>query len=236
MQRSSAARNLAFLLVLGSGLLGGCATSLHRPAPGPKAIVTLEQADTDPNSWSGIITAADAQRLMHADAAWATGLKEAQPHHAADIAREGPLLDPAGGLPRPTPPPGTYRCRVVALGSGALHRGRAFQQFKPFTCFVVVEDKLLVFMKATGTQLPGGRLWEDGDKRLVFLGAMADKPGAAAPAYGTDPRRDRAGIVERVGDFRWRMVTPWVDHGPTVEVMELVPDTPPAPPPAATTP
>lgn len=230
MPGRSAARILGGLVMILGATLGGC---VQKVRPVSTATVTLEAPTIDPATWSAIIKPVDATKIKGIDIAWMSALNEARPRNAQAIEKEGPLLDPAGALARPTPPPGTYRCRVVSLGSGATHRQKPFAQFKPFTCFVVVEDKLLVFMKATGTQLPGGRLWDDGDKRLVFLGAMAPRPGAAAPGYGSDHRQDRVAVVERVADFRWRMVTPWVTNGPTLEVMELVPDTPPAPLPLA---
>ncbi|MEP6784857.1 MAG: DUF4893 domain-containing protein [Sphingomonadales bacterium] len=214
---------LVFALVV-----GGC-TQRHVTSAASHSVV--EVSPVDPNSWAAIATDDDADRLKRLDAAWASALAEARPRNATAITREGALLDPAGALTRAAPSPGQYRCRVVALGRGTDRRGPVFRAFKPQTCFVQAEEKLFVLMKATGTTLPGGRLWEDGDKRMIFLGAMADKPGAAAPAYGSDPRRDRAGVFERVGDFRWRLVTPWQVDGPTLEVMELVPETPPPPPP-----
>ena len=187
------------------------------------------------SEWAGmeetlylLASPANAKHLI--DVAWADGLKESRARrHGGDIDKEGPLLDPAGALPRPALPPGTYRCRVIKLGFGNSGRGNAFQTFKPFTCFVSVEESLLVFIKATGSDLPAGRLWDDGDTRLVFLGATAAKPGVPAPAYGTQPQRDRSGVIERVGDFRWRLVSPWQSKDARIEVMELVPDTPAVP-------
>jgi hypothetical protein len=208
-------------------LSGGCA---HKRKPAPTASIVIEKPTVDPNSWQAIGVPDDADRIARIDAAWTSALAEARVRSGAEIKREGALLDPAGALTRVAPSPGQYRCRVITLGAGARHRGRSFQSFPPQTCFVQAEEKLLVLMKATGSTLPGGRLWEDGDKRMIFFGAMADKPGAGAPAYGSDPRRDRAGVLERVGDFRWRLVTPWQANGPTLEVMELVPEAlPPLP-------
>lgn len=209
--------------------LVGC---VHTPAT--KAIGgTVEQAAVaDPQGlstdWKQIATSTDLDRIARIDNAWSEGLTEARARrHGTEIDKEGPLLAPAGALPRPAVPPGTYRCRVIKLGFGANGRGRAYQSFKPFTCFVSVEDQLLVFIKATGSDLPAGRLWEDGETRLIFLGATAARTGIPAPAYSTQPARDRSGVIERVGDFRWRLVSPWQSKDARIEVMELVPDTPP---------
>lgn len=222
------------VFLVASALLTGCA-SRHVPPIGPvtsDGTGVMSEPPVDPNSWKALATPDDEDRLRRIDGAWTAALAEARPRNRAAITREGALLEPAGGLTRAAPSPGQYRCRVITLGRGTRHHTPVFQTFKPQTCFVQAEEKLLVLMKATGSSLPGGRLWDDGDKRLVFLGAMAPKPGAGAPAYGSDARGDRAGILERVGDFRWRLVTPWQADGPTIEVMELVPEAlPPVPAP-----
>lgn len=214
-------------------VLAACAQT-----PAPKVTTALVEVAAPaepqglPSDWKSIATKTDLDRIERIGAAWAQGLREARAgSFGAEIDKEGPLLDPAAALPRPAPPPGTYRCRIVKLGFGDMERDRALQTFKPFTCFVSVEDALLVFIKANGTDLPAGRLWEDGETRLVFLGAMAPQQGLPAPAYSTEPSRDRSGVVERVGDFRWRLVSPWQSKDARIEVMELVPDTPAPQPP-----
>lgn len=214
--------------------LVACAdTPVVQGATAAAQVAPLAEAPALPSDWKAIATKADLDRIERIGAAWAEGLNEARAaDFGAEIDKEGPLLDPAGALPRPAPPPGTYRCRIVKLGFGDVEADRAFQTFKPFTCFVSVEDALLVFIKANGTDLPAGRLWDDGDARLVFLGAMAPREGEPAPAYSTEPLRDRSGVVERVGDFRWRLVSPWQSKDARIEVMELVPDTPAPQPPA----
>ena len=219
--------------VMVAAALSGCART-----PSPRALgATVEVAPSPapdpsalPSDWKQVATKTDLDRIGGIDAAWSAGLKEARARrHGAAIEKEGPLLDPAAALPRPALVPGTYRCRIIKLGQGASGRGPAFQAFKPFVCFVSVEQALLVFIKATGSDLPAGRLWDDGETRLVFLGATASRLGQPAPAYSTVPSRDRSGVVERVGDFRWRLVTPWQSKDARIEVMELVPDTPPPP-------
>ena len=220
-------------IVLLTGLAACARTTPPQPTRATVEVASAPESQGVPTDWKQVATKHDLDRIGQIDSAWAMGLAEAKGRrHTVEINSEGPLLDPAAALARPAPPPGTYRCRIIKLGFGSSGRGRAFQTFKPFTCFVSVEDLLLVFIKATGSDLPAGRLWEDGDRRLVFLGAIAAKLGIAAPAYSADPSRDRSGVVERVGDFRWRLVTPWQSKDARIEVMELVPDTPPPPAPA----
>ena len=134
---------------------------------------------------------------------------------------EGPLLQPQAGLPRATPPPGPYRCRLLRFGGR-----RAFTVYPSYFCDVVVEDELLSLTKQDGSERPGGYLWPDGDGRLIFLGAVALGAEPVPPAYGEDRGRDLIGLVERVGPFHYRLVMPWPPSGASLDILELVPFVP----------
>jgi hypothetical protein len=140
---------------------------------------------------------------------------------AVQIRAEGALLDRGATLARAALPPGSYRCRLLRLGGR-----RGLTVFPSYFCHVGVEGELLSFTKQTGSERPGGYLWSDGDRRMVFLGALAAPGQSAPPAYGEDPASDVAGIVERVGDFRYRLVMPRPSGGAIIDVLELVPALP----------
>jgi hypothetical protein len=209
-------------------LTTGCAgKALPPPVPTGTTVTVETPSDGLPNDWKSVAFPTDASWIALNGAAWNAALVEARAKRFDKaIADEGPLLDPAAAQARPAPPPGRYRCRVFKLGLSANGKGVGFARFKPFYCFVAVEEKLLTFTKATGTQRPGGRLWDDGDLRMVFLGGVARGSGDPA-AYGANPKQNLIGVLERVDDFRWRLVTPGQAGDARIEVMELVPDTPP---------
>ena len=168
-------------------------------------------------------TAADKDRLARLGLAWQEALDEAGKTNAADIRREGKLLLPRSALPRPDPTPGSYNCRLIKLGS-ATPKGKPYETFKPFFCYVEVEDNLLTIVKQTGSQRPAGRLWEDDElTRLVFLGSLALGDESTPVGYGDDPKRDMAGVLERIGPFRWRLVIPWPQSTSKLDVFELTP-------------
>ncbi len=206
-------------------LASACA---HTPMAVPVgASVTVIADDALPSDWKAIALPADLTRISLIEASWSAALREAQSRRFGKaVQAEGTLLEAKAALPRPAPPPGRYRCRIVKVGISASGRGIGFARFKPFYCFVQTEGALLTFTKGTGTQRPGGRLWDDGDARMIFLGGSAEGRGAITP-YGGDPRRNRAGVLERIGDFQWRLVFPGQASDAHIEVMELVPDTPP---------
>ena len=164
---------------------------------------------------------ADVARLRAVDIAWNEALERAlSAGFGRAIDLEGELLDPLAALPRAQLPPGPYRCRLVRLGAGR----RPFAAFPPFFCHVGAEEGgLSSFTKQTGSERPGGYLWPDGEDRMVFLGALAAAGEAGPPAYGDDPGRDRAGIVERIGPFRYRLVLPTPAGAGTIDIFELLP-------------
>ena len=127
------------------------------------------------------------------------------------------LLDPDLVLPRATPAPGGYRCRLVRLGATpARERARAREAF----CFVGVEGNRLSLTVETPARRLGGFLWETrGGQRLVFLGAEFAPRERTAPAYG-DPS-STAGIFERIGDFRYRLIVRGAVPE-TLDIWELV--------------
>jgi hypothetical protein len=204
-------------------LAAGCATKPKLP-PGVTPSVEVGpplKADV----WKGIATDADEDRIARIGLAWEEALADAKKSSSEEIRREGPLLLPRGALPRPAPTPGSYNCRLIKLGK-ATSKSKAYESFKPFFCYVEVENDLLTIVKQTGSQRPAGRLWEDDDStRLIFLGSLALGDEDVPRAYGDDPKRDMAGVFERIGPFRWRLVIPWPQSTSKLDVFELTPVT-----------
>ena len=202
---------------------GGCDSLGKKKPPPPRPVITAEpQSNSD--VWKQLATAADLSRIERLGLAWQEALADARrAGHNLDLRTEGKLLDPRGALPRPAPTPGSYNCRLVKLGRVGA-RGPAFERFKPFFCYVEVEGDLLTIVKQTGSQRPAGRLWEDDkDDRLIFLGSLALGNEQTPMAYGDDPKRDMAGVFERVGPFVWRLVIPWPQGNSKLDVFELTP-------------
>ena len=215
---------LGIAIVMGMLVLAelpGCTTK-PTPPPGVRPSVVVGPP-LKSDAWKAVATPADEDRLARLGLAWQEALDEAQRTNAADVRREGKLLLPRSSLPRPDPTPGSYNCRLIKLGK-ATTKSRAFETFKPFYCYVEVEDDLLTIVKQTGSQRPAGRLWEDDDStRLVFLGSLALGDETVPLAYGDDPKRDMAGVLERIGPFKWRLVIPWPQSTSKLDVFELTP-------------
>jgi len=200
--------------------LAGCTTGgeVERPRP----LITAEP-QTKADIWQGIATEADQNRISRLGLAWQEALQEAGRSNLKELEAEGPLLRPRAALPRPAPTPGSYYCRLIKLGR-TTDKAPAFEKFKPFFCYVEVEGDLLTIVKQTGSQRPAGRLWED-DKpdRLIFLGSLGLGDEEQPLAYAEDPKRDMAGVLERIEPFRWRLVIPWPQNSSKLDVFELKP-------------
>ena len=209
-----------FLTIVPILALAACSTAEQRPRLHP--VVTAEP-QIGGDVWQGVATEADKQRISRLGLAWQEALQEAQRGFGREVEAEGPLLRPRAALPRPAPTPGSYNCRLVKLGK-ATAKAVAFERFKPFFCYVEVEGDLLTIVKQTGSTRPAGRLWEDNDeRRLIFLGSLALGDEEQPIAYGENPKRDMAGIFERIAPFRWRLVIPWPQDGAKLNVFELTP-------------
>ena len=211
----------AALMTAASLLVGGCVLPKTQVAPvGASVTAVVSRSD----AWTGVASIADRNRINRTALAWQAGLAEAGARGFREAIRsEGKLLVSGGGLARPAPTPGSYSCRVVTLGRSAK-RGPAFERFKPFFCYVDVEGELFTIVKQTGSQRPAGRLWGDSvPTRLIFLGSLALGNEEEARAYGDDPRRDVAGVFERIAPFVWRLVIPFPQDGTKVQVFELTP-------------
>lgn len=183
----------------------------------------LAQAGDQALRWRDVATERDRERLREWRNSWIEALREARASgHGAELVREGALLQPDAALLSPTPPVGDYRCRTIKIGGqGDLLDFTAYSEFR---CRIRPErGGRLSFVKLTGSQRPIGTIYPDHVRRMIFLGSLQLGDERRSLRYGADPERDMAGIVERIGERRWRMVFPRPTFESIVDVIELVP-------------
>jgi Domain of unknown function (DUF4893) len=205
---------LPLLAMLATTGCGGEAPSVASAgsgsAPGPAAR----------DDWRRVATATDRDRLRRWRNAWMTALPKARAADPQGVAAQGALFDPDRTLPGEAPS-GAYRCRVFKLGS-QNNLVRDFTAYPAFDCRIDDEGRVRSFYKLTGSQRPVGLLFADGD-RTIFLGTLLLGDERAALQYGQDRDRDMAGVLERVGERRWRLVLPYPRFESVLDVIELVP-------------
>lgn len=173
-------------------------------------------------TWRSAATEDDRRRLRGWRQAWIEALDDARPAFASEIEAEGALLEPDAALSDPQPPPGEYRCRTIKIGSPS-DSDLTYIAYPAFRCRIAAEGGHLTFTKLTGSQRPIGRLFRDNDRRLVFLGTLQLGDERRSYGYGMDQERDLVGILERVGEQRWRLVFPYPHFESLVDVIELTP-------------
>ncbi len=189
----------------------------------PTGTISREDAIAD-GSWQSVATAADRGRIRDWWPAWQAALASARSGgHEAQIAAEGALLDPLAALPNPHLPPGAYNCRVIKLGTPS-GSALSYVAYPYFQCRVDAEQDMFSLTKLTGSQRQVGLIFDDSDRRKIFLGTLALGDEAAAMDYGVDQSRNLAGLVERIGPMRWRVVFPRPAFESIVDVMEMVPE------------
>jgi hypothetical protein len=191
-----------------------CQTVPAEKPPARQPRVVLEEAE----AWRSVASSRDVAALDGLQARWQQALTAGR---AAGLSRrigaEGELLAPGAQLARAAPAPGSYRCRYIRPG------GRKWVSSPTGFCYVGVESgQLSLATELRGLRL-GGYLWElKGGERLVFLGGAVPAGAKTASAYGENPSRDTAGMVERIGEFRYRLTLPEPAPGAGLTVVELI--------------
>lgn len=209
------------ILTLAATVLGlaACAAAPSAAADPSVAAPAKDNAGT----WRATATDQDKNRVRNWYSSWTAALADARAKGAgADIDREGALLQPSAALPNPHLPAGDYRCRTVKIGT----QGRstlAYVAYGWFQCRVASEQGLMSLTKLTGSQRPVGLIFPDSLNRQVFLGTLELGDETMPQSYGIDRMRDMAGLVERIGDNRWRLVLPAPAYESLLDVIELVP-------------
>ncbi len=209
-------RGTCIIGVLLGLLTGGCSGGAAVAASG-----TAAPAQPDGDDWRRVATPADRDRLRRWRDAWLAALPRARAADPAAITAQGTLFVPDAALAGGAPPAGRYRCRVFKLG-GAGSAMRDFTAYPAFDCMIRDEGSVRSFYKETGSQRPVGLLFPDGN-RTVFLGTLLLGDERAALQYGQDRDRDMAGVLERIGEKRWRLVLPYPRFESLLDVVELVP-------------
>lgn len=163
------------------------------------------------------MTAADKARLAAYSTTRAEAVAEAKsggsPADIADldeILAQQPLTFRDG-----FDPTGKWKCRTIKLG-GML----PLTIYDWFDCRVSDDGSGWYLVKTSGSQRTSGRFYDDGDERLVYLGALnysREKP----IDYGKDAERDQVAYVFRTGPQELRMEFPAPKFESKLDILEL---------------
>jgi hypothetical protein len=219
-----ARRAVACVSLLGFLALGACATPSYLAEPTPPPPPPAPDMSAVLKDWRGVIVPADRDRYSRRAEAWSHALDQARRQPGSgDLASLGNLIDPAAALPNSEPPMGNYRCRTIKLGSQGGDDGLGYVVYGWFGCRIDRTPEGLRLTKLTGSQRPEGLLYPEDGRHMVFLGGMALASEHLPPAYGRQEARNLVGMVERIGEARWRLVLPWPRNESNLDILELVP-------------
>jgi hypothetical protein len=173
--------------------------------------------------WQSVVTADDRRRLRNWRDAWMEALPKARAGGGGEeIGRDGALFEPDTALAQVAPPPGDYSCRTIKLGAagpGLLD----YVAYPAFRCRIRMRGSRLEFTKLTGSQRPVGTIFPENSRRMVFVGTLVLGDESRALRYGRDRERNLVGVLERIGERRWRIAFPYPHHESLLDVIELVP-------------
>ena len=163
------------------------------------------------------MTAADKARLAAYSTKRAEAIAEAKAGGSpADVAVLNTVLEKQSLSFRDGfDPTGKWKCRTIKLG-GML----PLTIYDWFDCRVSDDGSGWYLVKTSGSQRTSGRFYDDGDDRLVYLGALhysRDKP----IDYGKDTERDQVAYVFRTGPQELRMEFPAPKFESKLDILEL---------------
>ncbi|WP_274628501.1 DUF4893 domain-containing protein [Arvimicrobium flavum] len=110
---------------------------------------------------------------------------------------------------------GDWQCRTTKLGGLS-----PIVVYGWFRCRVTDDGSGWRLEKLSGSQRTIGRFFDDGDKRLVYLGSQF-VAGEKPKHYGAGPETDQAGYAFRTGAKEWRIEFPAPHYESRLDVLEF---------------
>jgi hypothetical protein len=162
-----------------------------------------------------LMTANDKQRL----AAYGETRKKAIAETRKGAANDVATLDQQLALPLRSfaglDLRGKWQCRTIKLGGiGDL------VIYDWFKCSVTDDGSGWRLEKLTGSQRTAGRFYDDGDKRMIYLGSLYIAGDQIKP-YGSGPETDQVGYAFRTGAKTWRIELPAPYYESTLDIVEF---------------
>lgn len=111
---------------------------------------------------------------------------------------------------------GRWQCRTTKVGGDLL----PFVAYDWFRCRVTDDGSGWKLEKISGSQRTTGRFYDDGDKRLIYLGSQY-VDGETAKPYGSGPETDQVGYAFRTGEKEWRIEFPAPYYESKLDILEF---------------
>lgn len=162
-----------------------------------------------------LMTSADKVRLRDYVKTREAALAEARGGDATDVAALDALLSKQPQSFAGFDLTGNWRCRTIK--AGGLSKLIIYGWFK---CRVTDDGSGWMLEKFTGSQRTKGRFYDDGDKRLIYLGSFSVNSDKPKP-YASGPETDQVGYAFRSGSNGWRIEFPAPYYESKLDILEL---------------
>ena len=110
---------------------------------------------------------------------------------------------------------GEWRCRTIK--AGGLSPLVVYGWFK---CRVSDDGSGWKLEKTSGSQRTTGRFYDDGEKRMIYLGSFY-VAGETPKPYGSGPESDQVGYAFRTGPAEWRIEFPAPQYESKLDILEF---------------
>ncbi|MCB1424633.1 MAG: DUF4893 domain-containing protein [Zhengella sp.] len=192
---------------------------MTRAAIASVVLMALAGSAGPANATGGIeslITDIDRQRLAAFDETRTRAIAVARARGApADIAQLDEILDGDPVSFSGADLTGNWQCRITKLDGPA-----ALVTYSWFRCRITESGAGLYLEKLTGSQRVTGHFFDDGDKRLIFLGAGHYSYEEPLP-YPQNNERDEVAFAFLLDDGRLRLEFPAPHLESRFDIMEL---------------
>ena len=162
-----------------------------------------------------LITPADKTRLEQYDATRKAALDEAKGGDATELAELEALLAKSLLSTPDFDLGGEWRCRTTKVGG--LSPLVVYGWFK---CRVSDDGSGWKLEKTSGSQRTIGRFYDDGEKRMIYLGSFYIS-GETPKPYGSGSGSDQVGYAFRTGEAEWRIEFPAPQYESKLDILEF---------------
>jgi hypothetical protein len=163
-----------------------------------------------------LITAADRQRMEEYGDTRKEALAEAKAGGTADeLATLDTVVNAQPQSWSGFDMTGNWQCRTIKVGGISPHVVYGW-----FKCRVTDDGSGWMLENISGSQRTKGRFFDDGDKRLTYLGSFYIDGDPVKP-YGSGPDSDQFGYVFRTGAKAFRIELPAPRYESKLDILEF---------------
>lgn len=162
-----------------------------------------------------LITPADRDKLEQYGETRQTALEEAKAGDPAEVKELDTLLAKPLLTTSDFDLSGDWRCRTIKAGGIAT-----LVIYDWFRCRVSDDGAGWKLDKLSGSQRTTGRFYDDGEKRMIYLGSLFIAGDTPKP-YASGRETDQVGYAFRTGPSEWRIEFPAPEYESKLDILQF---------------